>query len=340
MSYFDPAFKPFGEAVKREIALIPRDETDQTLFQKGQLERLVELELAYRTLLIEKGLAPAAYELFVHHIVHVKRNILSARPFFRERQDAFDEFISPAIRARDYKALEAFNFNYQFVRLSLNLPQVAGDEEFLDLVKIIETARDELITCNLPLAISRAKQFVGKMPLSHAGFMDFIQLAAEGLISAVDKFVLPYSTVFRSVIIGRASGNFIREYSDTVLHFYPGDRRKLYRANGAIRFVDPDDYEALADRVNDGLEEGLTTASEIQHLMLAASVVSTDSFAPTSDEEGNQEPTVNTYPADESWRPDVRVEERNLMRALYGSISELDLYEQKLLAMKGVDIGD
>lgn len=336
---YDPKFRSYATSVRKAIAAYGNDDSDFTLLQKEQVEALVEGERAFRARIIELGAGPFVYETFIKYITEDRRNILAARPFFRERQEIFDEEISDIIRERDFESLYRFDFNWQFVQFVLSLDhELLEDDKLKALAKRVSDARHELITTNLPLAISRAKLFCSKMPESHHEFMDFIQIASEGLIAAVDKFVLPYSTVFRSVIIGRVSGNFIKEYSETFIHFYPSDRRKLYRANASLRKVEPDDYEALAAVVNKGMEDNPTTPSELQHLLSAATLVSADSIPPNHDEDGHVEAPINAYPADESWQPDKQVEDAEMLHKLSDAMQTLTIFERKLLAMKGVTL--
>jgi hypothetical protein len=123
-------------------------------------------------------------------------------------------------------------------------------KELARLAKQIWESREKLVERNMPLAINRAKMFWGKVPKADRELMDFVQLAAEGLISAVDKFVLPYRTVFRSVIIGRVTGNMTEASSDTLMHFYPSDKRILYKANLIIHRHHIDDLDRVAEIIN------------------------------------------------------------------------------------------
>ena len=61
--------------------------------------------------------------------------------------------------------------------------------------------------------------------------MDLIQIGTLGLIAGIDKYYGEYQVVYRSVIIGRIVGYYIENYSSTLIHFYPSDKRKIYKAN-------------------------------------------------------------------------------------------------------------
>ena len=126
----------------------------------------------------------------------------------------------------------------------------------------------------MPLAISQARVFRHNTPESHLTYMDLNQISFEGLINAVDKFVLPYTSVFRSVIIGRVKGDLIENYSETPVHFYPSDKRKIYRANKAKKGLTKDDinYTDLANTVNNNGPKlpTPTDSSEIMNLLAAS----------------------------------------------------------------------
>jgi hypothetical protein len=139
----------------------------------------------------------------------------------------------------------------------------------------------------MPLAIAQAKQFWHKAPSAtkdtRFSFMDFVQIAADGLMSAVDKFVLPGGLeanpalirVWRAVAIGRMKGNFIEMFSETTIHFFPQDKRKLYRANKHLKeFSGQIDFERLAvagehrpgrRRQDHGLRAGESHGRRLEH---------------------------------------------------------------------------
>ena len=160
----------------------------------------------------------------------------------------------------------------------------------------------------------------------------------EGLCNAVDKFVLPYTPVFRAVIIGRATGDMIDNLNDTMLHFFPSDKRKIYRANKFNRGSEDLNYGAMAHSVNDGIGSNLNTnADEIRNLTMAANHYSLDMPICEVVNGCDEKMTVGDgYTGDESLRPDVAFESAQVNSVLYSSIDSLDLVERKLLALKGV----
>lgn len=331
----DEHFRQFAQSL--EMAIDKYDLTkDQLLRQEQQVDTLVALEKEFRQTLIKHPWGPGVYRDFVKMICDEKRNILAARPYFRERQADFTSQISKALKNRSEKALYRFRFNYQFVLFAVKARKWRQGSKIAQLAKKISDVRTEIIEMNMPLAISRARIFYSRTPKSQLTMMDFVQIACEGLMSAVDKFVPPFSKVFRSVAIGRMVGNFIEQYSETLIHFYPTDKRKLYRANKLIgRFAGGVDYDTLAEEINKGVEDvHRTNASEIADLMAAASCVSTDTPAPGDPEAGD---AVARFSAPEASRPDVIVEKASVMNALGEAIAnDLTVFQQKLLKLKGV----
>jgi RNA polymerase sigma factor (sigma-70 family) len=352
MSHRDQHFKGFALSLEKaiqkyggveEITIVER--------QKQQVERLVGLEKKFRKTLIRHSWGPGVYRSFMDMIMEERGNILAARPFFRERQDVFIERIAKALRTRNAKQLYPFAVNYQFVRFVMESRNWKGNRIGGQVVKLAEEISDlrtELIEMNMPLAISRARIFWSRTPRSHLSYMDLVQISCEGLMSAVDKFVLPYSKVFRSVAIGRIVGNFIENYSETLVHFYPQDKRKIYRANKSIgrqpvKGLDLMDFDQLAIEVNTDVEEPNqhTNAIELSSLLAAASHVSADSPQPNADvsEQWTTSNPIDRYAADESCQPDVQYEDIQLRSVLRAAYEALSVLEKKLLRMKGLELG-
>lgn len=208
----DNHFRQFAASLERVICGYGDQESDQTAQQKRQVEDLVKLEDKFKSTLIKDRRGNGIYKSFMCHIMDERKNILAARPYFRERQDIFKQDIAPLLRNRYEVGLYKFNINYSFIAFALKNARFAPNSRVMRAARKVQVARQELIELNIPLAISRAKLFKQHTPQSHLEYMDLVQIANEGLIAAVDKFVLPYTPVFRAVIIGRISGNHIEEY--------------------------------------------------------------------------------------------------------------------------------
>jgi DNA-directed RNA polymerase specialized sigma subunit len=315
--------------------------------QRKQVNKLVACELEFRRALKKHKLGEAAYLAFVEYILNDRRNILAARPYFRERQTEFSEGISLAIKNKEIKKLFKFDINYPFISFVLKAINFPPDSRVAEAAQEVYKIRKEIIELNMPLAISRARIFRGKTPESHLEYMDLVQISMEGLINAVDKFVLPYSPVFRSVIIGRITGDLIEGNSETLLHFWPLDKRKIYRANKSLNknkrnsLNGEGNFDQLSQDVNTGPKlSSPTNPAEIQQLISAATgVLSLDvDIQQMGDgrEMGNDGSLMDRFAAPEDTQPDVRYERTELSHVLYNAIETLSKFEIKFLKLKGI----
>jgi len=124
--------------------------------------------------------------------------------------------------------------------------------------------------------------------------------------------------------------------SETLVHFYPNDKRKIYRFNKVVRKHKEGsiDYEKLVEEINiDAKPEHKTTASEMADLASAASLISTESG---TDEEILRGGILSRCEAPVSVQPDVIVERNDSFLRLNQAICKLSVFEQKLLKLRGV----
>lgn len=342
----DAHFKNFAGCLDSAIQRwgeMPDDQEGFIARQKTQVERLDKLEEDFRRALIKHPWGPNVFKEFVSFIRDQRRNILDARPYYRERQEKFTNEISVSLHKRHHIGLYKYHFNYGFVLFALEAKKWPRGSKVATLGREIERARTELIEMNAPLAIAQATKFFKKTPRSHMTRMDLIQVAMEGLSSGVDKYVCPYNNnVYRHTLIGRIKGNLIEAYSETMIHFYPSDKRKLYNANKAMRQFAVDqqvDYKALAKHINANAKQAQyrTNPDEIAGLVAAASTVSADSQTTNVDGEPGLE-TIERYSDDPEQQPDRQFERAEMHAVLRQGISRLTVLEQKVLRLKGVAI--
>jgi RNA polymerase sigma factor (sigma-70 family) len=341
---FSEHFRQFTSSLNSQIGEFTNlSEEELVQLQKVQIEELARLEKLFRTKLSRSKVAGQVYEEFIAHIRDGRKNILMGRLYFRARQDVFADKISSALENRDWKKLRRFHINHAFIaRVIKNEAQFELPKALVIIANDHRAARRRLISVNLPLVIFQASIFWKRTPKSHLTFMDLVQIGTLGLIAAVDKFCLPYSPVFCSVAIGRMLANFIEWYSDTMLHFYPSDRRRLYRAHKA-RARDPHnvlDFEELAAAVNERKPDDdrpikLATPDDVADLVAAASVVSADVRVPG---EPDIPTSVARYEAPPEARPDVQFETAELRHKLHAAIKRLPLLDQKMLRLKGIEV--
>lgn len=342
MNLPDEHFRAFINTL--ELTIDRYEGPNNTAAQKAMVERLVKLETQFRKTLIRHHWGKFAYQDFIKFIMDERRNILMARPYFRERNEMFQAEISDVLRKRNHRALYRYQCNFPFIEFVVKGRKWGKGSEIMRLYRDIRKQRDELCERNMPLAISEARVFYAKVPKSHLAYMDCIQHAADGLMSAIDKYCLPYSPNFRSVIIGRIRGNLIEAYSETSLHFYPGDKRRLYRARKIMaRMEEPIDYEKVCKLLNEE-EETPVTVGELVNLLAAASVINesmlvNDTIAHDNMGSPLDEATgegLASY-GDDTLRPDIVMEEAEARHRVADAINSLAIRDQKLLRLKGVE---
>lgn len=336
----DPFVQTFQKSVAREISKYPLVKKGRdALFevQKEQMERLVAIEDETRKALIRDPSGLAAYTSFVEFIQQERRNALAGQPYFREPEAVFIAEIGPAIKEGLVRSLFKFHFNHAFVSYLLRseVPFAEGCE-FLVMAKKLIATRQEIITMNLPLAISRARLFYSRTPRAHLEYLDLVQYAVEGLAAGIDKFRLPFLPVFRSVACSRMSGVFIDAYSATMLRFYPLDKRRIYRANKVMRRVaatDTIDMGTLSEAVNAGVKKvaHVATHQDMTCLMSAAvGTLSLDWQSPGAEDETSFGATI---PAEAASRPDVQYEQAETLRSVRSALERLGCIERKIVRM-------
>lgn len=336
---FDDSFYRLANSLA-EVLKRNEDGSDQ----KKQVELLMKLEGQFKRSILRYSQCREIYKKFILLVVVQNQNILSARPYFREKAVTFSKKITPAIQKADIKALQNFNINFKFIKFIEENWLGPMPVKSKELIQKIEKARRILIENNLPLAINEAKRFHRKVPENHVTLMDMIAAAAEGLGSGIDKWVGPYSKVFRSVCIGRMKGNMVDMYSETTLHFFPTDKRILYKAN-TIKFREgADSLPELVDAINKSFEQDekdgkkgskeRVTEGQLYNLMHAASTFSADSHPEEGSEEGQ---TILDLTPDDDNLEDRMINSEAYARALIIA-KDMDLITRKILIMKGLEV--
>jgi DNA-directed RNA polymerase specialized sigma subunit len=251
---------------------------------------------------------------------------------------------TPELRSAGIEALKAFHINYQFIRFIRKNWLGPFPKKAEAIFQRLDDVRNRLISLNFPLAINRAKIFYRKTPKGHLSLMDMIGICGVGLIAGIDKYVGEYTKVFNGVAIGRMTGYLIDSYSETLLHFFPSDKRILYKAHSIRGRQGVEEVDELAKAVNqsfsDDKKEGKSVPKEkidtgsLNGLMTAASVVSADA---TSDG-GEEGYGVYTYTASSSPDAETRYSEREIWQKTVAAMSELSCLQRKVLRLKGVKI--
>lgn len=334
---FDDSFYKLAGEVTRAL-----EKNKDGTIQQDQVEELMDAERKFKDTILQYRQATDIYKKFLQKICIQNKNILSARPYFRENSVSFSKNITPAIKEANIELLKTFDINYQLIKFIRDSWLGPFPKRAEQLFQRVHKARTILIENNMPLAINRAKLFYRKTPKSHLTLMDFIGICAMGLAAGIDKYCGKYSPVFRSVCIGRMVGNMIDSYSETMLHFYPSDKRVLYKAHTIRGRKGIDDIKELTKAVNksfaDDELEGKTIpkndidVGELSSLMSAASTVSADA---TVNDEGYG---VYHYTEDVTQDTEGAYLEREAMNQMTVLAKKLPLLHRKILKLKGVKI--
>tara|TARA_R100000951_G_scaffold116766_1_gene130575 strand:+ start:16575 stop:17606 length:1032 start_codon:yes stop_codon:yes gene_type:complete len=307
-----------------------------TRIQKAQVERIMELEEMFRKCINSYKQSDKIYQKFLMYIKIKRGNILTARPFFREDSKTFGAVISPAFKEDDIESIKEFHINYKFIVFVIenwrgNLPKKAQE-----LWDEHQQVRQKIIENSMPLAINIAMKFYKAVPKNQETLMDMINLAAGGLCVGTDKWVGPFRTVFRSVCIGRMKSNIMDAYNQTSLHYYPSDKKIIYKANLLKSREKIKDPAILLERINEYLKEGgdkrVLKPYELEDLLNGASLSSVETEI---DDEGYT--IYDTFVDDKS---DVakNVERMDTIRQTLYACEELETIERKIIKLKGVDL--
>jgi DNA-directed RNA polymerase specialized sigma subunit len=307
-----------------------------TAKQKAQVERMMELEEIFRKTINSYKQSDKIYQRFLMFIKVEKGNILTARPYFREDSKTFGEFISPAFKEDDYERVKEFHINYKFMMFVIenwrgNLPKKAAKawEEHQEV-------RQRIIENSMPLAINMAMKFFKATPKNHLGLMDMISSSVAGLCTGVDKWVGPFRTVFRSVCIARMKSNIMDLYNQTSLHYFPSDKKIIYKANLLKSREKIEDPELLLEAINHYLKESgdkrVLEDYELNDILNGSNIRSVETEV---DDEGFT--AYDTY-IDDSSNVETKVAKQDALEAVLYACQELKLIEQKVIRLKGVDL--
>lgn len=343
----------FYKLVREVTAAINRNKDGTS--QQQQVEELLDAEKKFKETILKYRQSTEIYKKFLQKVCIQNKNILSARPYFRESAITFSKRVTPAIKALSghvnplgptpqeaIEILKTFDVNYQFISFVKKVWLGPFPKRAEQLFQRVHKARTLLIENNMPLAINRAKLFYRKTPRSHLTLMDLIFICSMGLAAGIDKYCGKYTPVFRSVCIGRMVGNMIDAYSETMLHFYPSDKRILYKAHTIRGRKGIDEIEKLTAAVNTSFQQDLLegktipkgdiNVSELNSLMNAASTVSADA---TVNDEGYG---VYSFTEDPSADIEGALIERDTMSRMLSLAKNLPTINQKILKLKGIKL--
>lgn len=344
-SLYGDSLKKFAKEINSVLAK-NKDGGDQ----HSQVQLLMSLEEKFRKDACKYLQSREIYRKFIVRVVSENKNILSAKPYFREKMGSFSKGISPAIKEVKLKELQSFHINFNLVKFIKD--SWAGDfpEDLQKTYDELVDVRRKLIENNMPLVINRAKLFFRKTQESHLTLFDLIGIASMGLVSGVDKWVGQYSKVFNGVCIGRMVGNMIRNYSETMVHFFPSDAGILYRIRTIKSRQGIDDLTLLAEKVKESYQEDKKNGMKIPSQEITVDYISSllNASAPFSADSTYSEDPPDDAPETMAWldynslEASERLEEEmisnNAKMKLYEAVRKLEPLQMKVLVLKGVKI--
>lgn len=279
------------------------------------------------------------YKDFTYMINVIDGSLRGAHSYFRERESTRAE-INKAIGRVDLKTLYKIPINHKFCKFAVDklkasrssAPQI---EKLNNIFSEILNSRNKVINTQLHVALNRAKVFNSRNTQALLEFSDYVQIANEGLVSAVDKFVLQEDgSPFHEMAFGKIVANLIYWAGNaSMVSIGAGPQKKLYK----IRKELSKNYQASAADLSRILS---IAESEINELMSASRVSYYHSDSKSGDKTG-PDGNVEMYEIDdENFTIDESAEQklsnRQTALILLKLFDRLSLLQKKILILKGM----
>lgn len=342
-------FRRLAQSVTKDIEnnKTPKRKKEYTLDNLFSVERTFIKEINT----IEAG--KEAYSKFIDYITGELGNILSAKPFFRERETVFNKEIGDIFREKDVAKLMTYHPNYKLISFimdnSKSLPK-----KIHNIYKRYCTIRQNIITNNIPLAFNRAKIFFKTTPEEHLDLLDFVNVCVIGLADAIDKYVGEYDRgVFANVCISRMSGSMMEEYNRTMIKMYPKDKKILYRINTIKNRNKIDSVDIIAEMYNKSLKNdekegkkpiskpmsGADIARYLNSTLMYSIVNKEDDEAPETSSSSylnyNTHFTFDTNQI-EVENDEEKIENKDFIDNIHKEIGKTSIIEKKVIRLKGL----
>lgn len=312
--------RSFDSALKKTIVL------EQHIL----MAKLFKLENDFKQILLETEKGRSMYDKFITYILETKGNLLDSRLYFRERQHQFAEKVYPAIRRKSAEGLHELRINIYFINWVLeNYPHKPRKELYI-IAEEVNKLRQKMLEDNLPSVVHSVRVFCNRCLFSHLDYMDFIQNASIGFLSAVDQYEPPYQKNFGSVVTSRMKESMMEDHNSTLLFVEQQNRRILYRIRKVQQKMGLVEEELISEfgRVRKFVHESFEkkTDDEIKDIM---GVMNMTSFY---DIHAKDESVEGTALGDNN--PEQLMIQTNTSNALINAVEHLTLFEKKLLLLK------
>jgi DNA-directed RNA polymerase specialized sigma subunit len=297
-----------------------------------KFKELINLEKMFSKKLRKISEGQKVYADFVKEMRSTNR-VDDARSYFRQRESDFiSSNVSESIQKGINSGLYASPINFKFIAFAMSRMtdvenKIFPRKELISLFEKIKSVRNEIINNNLFLALGKAK-IQGKSGGNSVDLSDLIQLANEGLIIAVDKYTPFENSVFAHMAVGRMIANFIdSNFSSSPVTINKSAKRKLYRIRKLL--------EKNPNMSRPQIAEILKVAEQqIDELIAISRSMSLDQPMGIDDDR-----TMGDVMADPDNKPTAyeNTESRDLVLKLLGAYKHLNIIEQKILRLKGVN---
>lgn len=311
----------------------------KTIDKKGKqtkhyINELIALEKLFKKTLLSTNHGQKIYEDFMAFILDDedgKGNMLSARVYFRERQDTFSKKMYSAFHEKNPKKLHVFKINYKFCVWALEKYSGKNKKALLNILDKMQFIRSTLCQKNLPLAINRANLFWRGTAGVHLTYMDLVQNAAEGLLIAVDKFVPSKGKIidnreFNAVSIGKMTLEMQENVSQTLVKIPPKEKRILYRTKKAKSSRTSMSTEEVVDYVSQSFNG--VTSTDIERIEAAANQNI------SIDEKVDGKYSLSEKFLDNSESVYEKVENKEISAKILKTLDSLSILEKKVILMK------
>lgn len=359
---------PMKEMIKLLNSTIKTNKGVDGRDNKSMLLELFAKENEFKTILLSTGPGRKMYDIFVDEVLQEgdflqnapkenyrpknkkdmakfkaktdveTRGILKARVFFRERQGTFTKKMFKAFYDRKPEQLHPLKINFLFATWVMERYKGGSRIKLEALYKEIQDLRRKLCENNLPLALNRARLFWDKSSGSVVQIekIDLVQSCAEGLLTAIDKFVPPYRSVFSSVAIGRMTLNMMDANNDTAVKLSPKSRRVLYRMKNAIQREKLTDKREILAYVRESFKD--VDATALEEIAMASGFATSLDETIADPAQPSRQTFIHETIASEIADPEETATSSDVKGKMMKEFEELDIIERKAILLKTGDI--
>jgi DNA-directed RNA polymerase specialized sigma subunit len=287
---------------------------------------LIKIEEEFKKKLNSYKSGAKVYQNFIKHITETQKNIRECKVFFREREDVVSNKIPNDLRTCNTKNLAKYRINFRFMKWSMD-HDCPNKPQMLKILNRASAVRQNILTQNLPLIINRSRLFQMKAKKNNIDYSDLMQIASEGFIDAIDKYVPEVYGNFKSVSIGRMSSKMSSESMESMVKLSSEDKKILYRANIAKYKLKYDDFDKIFSFVRESYPR--IKKNQLQDIMMSSS--GTSSIDVMKDKNVGLREGFGEAPETQEYT----AVDKDLKQKLIESIDKLGYREQKVIKLKG-----